>query len=1249
MGRARIIVLLSVLVAGVAYSQPVEAPAAPADASSATAGETGTSTPATSTPPATAPAGASTSSAGTKKDVVIQVEPVYPPVADGLTWIESEDAVTTNFANDAVLDYDSSGFRMLQLNREGGSKSAPFYAEYAVVIEKPGTYAIWIGGTPPGPQAETVASFVSPLRLTIDDSEQKLLYREQVAVNERYSTIHYWFVLKENVQLDAGIHTFRFEVAEPRKYDNRFYYYLDAFFLLRDGSEAALGTVDRAVLPGKFPKDLADRRIDSPYLSIPQYEYSITANPKDPNRYLLLAQVYSLLGDNGSAVKTLSRGRVVAGDDIRFILQSAKSRIYMGEIDEGLRLYREYLASPDAERAIWAEAAKISAWLMKYQESEDLYRQAMSKYPDDMNLRLNYALTLLWQGKVKDGETELASLWKVASQDAARVGQLGELYYTSGYPERAIEIWTAGSALFPDHLDLYLRLMDAYTKTDQAANATAVATAIRTRFVPSPRLEGVLQAMDQKAKLKEDSLERYRARLREDPDNLALRQELLRAYYWNGKIQDALGESYNILANKLYTILGETDTELAETWRLLDQLSMYRPALATFETRLKTAQSLIAKHLDTLVKAKARNDQAQKGKDAKRKQKAELELAAAQAALAGQLEWATYAMDWLDWVRPEALATSEAAVIEAAAREADMTLASKLAPWTWTADSELAFLAPISAGNPLAYHAETFIRLLYGMSAPVPFSGEGMEPTGILAMRRQLWESGGVDSSIDPAAYGVHGQELADISATLLFEPYTEGTYDESTEASARNMLVKMTDALASMPADRTNLAQASDALLARAKARLVVRMYQYDSEAQQDRREQADVLLRLDRPADAVHALDRVLAVSPTDSSSLFTIGRALEMSGNWSRAQKSYRLVYDLNPRYESASSSYNRLARAHPLSLSSGMQTLLDTDEVAVLSTLSVALPVNSVLSASATYSLDHHKLHLPADGEVPESYTAHSLMFGVPLSWYTNNIVLNLEAGGILLDRLQSFLPPSINNFSAGYIMDYVAVAPRLGASLVWKEEGLELGGSYGLHQLPETYYPASTAYYEHDLGAYGQYYKEVPARKFARVLAGRFSAGTRVVFVPGQNPDNLIVQINAEGRIGNELVASPALTADLGVALSYQTSTQDGATGYYAPDNVITFKAGPAFTVRHGNERTVRTTASLRLWPGVYSADGSGRFAMDGAFSVGLERLTMTMGLDVSGSYTAATASDAAWWTGSLGLYGRVSLGDYIIP
>ena len=82
-----------------------------------------------------------------------KVDPVFGQENKNLVFVEGENAVSTNFATQPILNYSCSGSQTLQLSRTTALQSgAPFYAEFAFYIETPGTYELWYGGTPSGPK-----------------------------------------------------------------------------------------------------------------------------------------------------------------------------------------------------------------------------------------------------------------------------------------------------------------------------------------------------------------------------------------------------------------------------------------------------------------------------------------------------------------------------------------------------------------------------------------------------------------------------------------------------------------------------------------------------------------------------------------------------------------------------------------------------------------------------------------------------------------------------------------------------------------------------------------------------------------------------------------------------------------------------------------------------------------------------------------------------------------------------------------
>ncbi|NBC30199.1 MAG: hypothetical protein GVY29_09450, partial [Spirochaetes bacterium] len=166
--------------------------------------------------------------------------PEFGEDTTGIIHVEGEDAVSTNFASTATLDYGTSAYRTLQLNRYTGLQgNAPFFATYTFYVPEAGSYHFWYAGTPPGPREDIYPSYTSPFSYAIDGGDVKPLYWEDVTVTERYSPTYYW-VRVGALELSEGTHTLRIEVTDKRRYDGKYLFFLDSFFLLRDGDSAPL-------------------------------------------------------------------------------------------------------------------------------------------------------------------------------------------------------------------------------------------------------------------------------------------------------------------------------------------------------------------------------------------------------------------------------------------------------------------------------------------------------------------------------------------------------------------------------------------------------------------------------------------------------------------------------------------------------------------------------------------------------------------------------------------------------------------------------------------------------------------------------------------------------------------------------------------------------------------------------------------------------------------------------------------------
>ena len=500
-----------------------------------------------------------------------RLEPVFPLENPGIIHLEAEDAVSTNFAKEPTLNYSASRFRTLQLNRYTGLYGgAAFFAEYVIYVERPGEYEMWYGGTPPGPEEDLFPSYASPFSYRVDNGPSNPIYRENVNVVDGYTPGYYW-VKVGPIVLEAGIHTIRFEISEKRRFDGKYFFYLDSLFFI-DREIALQGNLP---LPDLFPVDLDNTLLDEPFRSINDYQYLISVEPNNVWLYIEFSLIYSMLGDYLNALKNLNRAALIDPDNTYVALLTAKNRIWKGDAEEGLRAYQRLLELDTSQRDIWAEAGKVAAWISKYNDSIQFFNDGLSKFPGDLNLTVNLGLTFLWNSQEDQAEEQFREAERIASESADRIEELGNIYLVNGYPQKALDLFRNSIRDFPEVLSLYLNLESAYTEVGRTEDAEKIHTQISDRFVPSDRLSSYLETFSIKQGLKEEVISGFQRALAEEPDNLELRDVLVQTYFWNGLRERAIEEYLNILTNHAYRHFIDFDKRSMDLMELIDTLYLY--------------------------------------------------------------------------------------------------------------------------------------------------------------------------------------------------------------------------------------------------------------------------------------------------------------------------------------------------------------------------------------------------------------------------------------------------------------------------------------------------------------------------------------------------------------------------------------------------------------------------------------------------------------------------------------------------
>jgi tetratricopeptide (TPR) repeat protein len=1103
-----------------------------------------------------------------------KLEPVFPEGNKALIFVEGEDAVSTNFTNEPILNYSCSKFRTLQLNRRTGLQGGrSFYATFVFYIEDPGEYELWYGGTPPGPADELLPSYASAFSLSLDGGEGRSVSRESVAVVEQYAPSYYWNYVGD-IPLEEGQHTATFQVSYTRGYDGKFYFYLDCFFLVK---KQAAGDLARELLPPVFPEDMTDRSIDTPFFKpLEEYQIVIRDNPDDLSGYLEIAQVYSLVGDYLNALKFLKRAALLDPENIEIQLLTAKNHIWKGDVSEGLETYRSLLLLDPSRLDLWLEAAKVAAWTGRYEESISLYKNALEQHPDNIDLIANLGLAYQWAGQRQNADEQFLRALNLASQNYQNVVGLAESYNINGVPERSITVLRNSLRRYPDRLELYLLLENIYTRLDRTERAAEVQNLISASFRPSPRLSQYLELFYSKERLREEVIAGYEAELERQPDNLELRETLAQTYFWNGKRKKAIGELQNVLANHAFIEINQLDQNSTRLLELLDRSCLYLEFCNRIPGLIKDRKSeidaAISRYDDAEKACKKFQIQVQEARDRDEPppvpdgEDPQDTLKEAERALAQTLDNAESLADKIeemaelgeqDWSTLDPLVEEEARAAE--------TFDKIIKPirWEWDRRSFVEELAAMD--SVLADYVIGKILLAEGQldGAERRLSSraeaENLPRQYQTALfRTLLWQTevSGAFKVLETGQFDAftllpYWQELNELRTAAEVEQSDSVGEIVGPDSGAAAALEALDGAERLAEKTVQELLEHRETLMSLYRSRLVRSMYRLGENTYLIRNELGDFYLRERNFPAAIRQYKQVLAIDPWDIETIYDLGTIYEWSGDWKRAMSNYQRVYWSDPLYENVSARYNQLARQRADSFELQSYLLAESSQYTVRTELSYSSWLSTLVGLRIDFALDA----LRPDPSSIDTYYISDLIFGVPLNFHAAKLTLT-PLLGVYVGDLDVFYP--LGDTPAG-------VDLHAGLDFGWAAgQYLYLNGGGAWGWKGETSLPNQADYHslwgELNISTNFAFIKAYPFRYSSMRLYGK---GEWVY--DDDNGDNLIWSGAADLNLGVVRVEKPYVEVNLLGNFLYQDSIKASAdTGdYYAPQEELLVTGGVA--------------------------------------------------------------------------------------
>ncbi len=862
-----------------------------------------------------------------------KITAVLPKTNPDIIFVEGEDALSTNFNRQPILNYSCSGYRTLQLNKKADPpEGSSYFADYVFYAEKDGTYELWYGGTPPGNKNELLPSYASPFKLTIDKLYESDIYRENMHVVGNYAPAYYWNYVKD-VDLSAGEHRLRIEVPFRRGYDNKYFFYIDNFFLVRKEKGAP---VLSGKLPRVFPKDLNDRSIDHPFKSIEDYQILIRDNPENYGNYVEISMVYSLIGDYLSALKNLRKALLLQPDDPDIELLIAKNLIWKGSFDDGLAEYRDLLEIVPEKLDYWAEAGKVAAWIGQYDESVSFYKDGLKQFPGNLNLLANLGITYLWNSDEVNARKVFKQVKLLVGDDEKQYKNLAAIYLINGYPDKAVETYLEAIDKHPEYLELYFLLEKAYTHSGQRDKIPALQKKIADTFIKTPEVEKAIQNFNNKQKMREGVLKEYETDLANDPDNLRLRKTLAEMYFWNGYKKEAIREYLNILTNYRYRNLRATRKDMSRFFEILDKSY-------TLYNFLKKMPEYISHSRKELSSAYSAYNDAVTKKSKLLKEKGDKITADEKNALTQQIETTGDALASLITAKEsfvekyknimsqytddkeylKRMMDEEKSKTEAFKK---LTEGSK---WKWDRSSTLDELETVKKDGLVL--ADYDLGVIYQFEGELKLAQENLSPfennrkvkgAAFALFQTDLWMGKNKESLLMYDQNKEAIESAADYVPDLVDYVHLLSTKDDDilgflTDDPAGNIksiLKEYTSFNNGLQKSERDVGETIKKIHSFLKARMIQNFYNLAENTYGLRNELGDFFQTQKEYPEAIAQYRQVLAIEPWNISAKYKLAKVYDRNGNWAKAQKLYKEVYNEDPVFGNVTAFYNRLARDH-----------------------------------------------------------------------------------------------------------------------------------------------------------------------------------------------------------------------------------------------------------------------------------------------------------------------------------------------
>ena len=1031
-----------------------------------------------------------------------KLEPLLPQLDSSVIFIEGEDAVSTNFNREPLLNYTCSGFRTLQLNQSNALHGdATYNSDYVFYVEEDGVYELWYGGTPPGNRDELVPSYASPFQYVLDGIYTQPVYREDINVVEEYAPAYYWNYVND-ITLSAGEHRLKIEILQRRSFDNKFFFYFDNFFLVKkvNGKRVLSGTI-----PEVFPKDLDNRSIDSNFKSFEDYEVLIRDNPENIDNYIFIAKIYSLTGDYLNALKYLRRASFLEPDDPEIMLLTAKNLIWKGSTQEGLALYKDLLQIVPERIDLWTEAGKVAGWTGQYLDSIDFFEGGLENLADDLSLLTNQGITNLWMGSLGEAEKIFGKVENLAGDDLKHNRELAEIFRVNGYPDKAIPILRRMINEYPDVLELYFDLEEAYIEDDQRDKIEDIRKITEDTFTPNSEYNKVTGTFYESQRMKEKVIEDYEEQLKNDPDNLNLRRVLAEIYFWNGFKKKAISEYRNILTNYTYLNLLQTELDMTSFLELLDRnyaLSYFIKDVPSFVNR---NQKELSDLLKTYKKAKADYETLKKKNEADTAKGTTVDLTATTAKKDEifELEEKLAVLIYINESYIERFNSLSSQFAdenmnlslllddeEVSAKAFELLIEG--VNWSWDRTEMINELKAVKSdgvvlGNYVLgkiYQYEGLLSEARSNYAPLVESDYILERALFSLYETEIWLGEDENrlelynqfpSEIDQSSdYVYYLNEYLDY---LYLEEEDIFSYLTGDPAESINTIISAYKELVAEAGDISKNIEANINKIHKVlKSNMEQGFYTLASETYLLRNELGDFYYNEKMYPQGIAQYKQVLEIDPWNLSAKFKLAQVYHFNGDWSKALDIYGEIYADDPGFNNVASFYNELTREFADSFNFSGKSFSDTSSLVFNAQADYSVNFSRNFGLSIDYEVEFNRNYRAFDGTDPTDATSLLLQnINVRLPLSLSFLTINPEVGIYLKtdlvdgDGREDVLPndPELtsNLTLYGFLLEH-NFYPKAGANLLFAFDSLSIQPGYLFDWVHDSFHPGKSPVFYH---------------------------------------------------------------------------------------------------------------------------------------------------------------------------------------